>query len=180
MVGGRSGCSAMRWTSSRMMRSTTHAGGRHSPIVDYVLKGVPGCPQVRLRFLPNENAKVRLLLGRLRLLDARSLTRDGLNIDHNIEAIGGRRVRHIQIEILIGHSDSRPNDPRLWAFADQNRHELANFPGRSVKSDDEEGFDGIICNRRIDLTASSRERQPTQPRLIEHVDFSSSVTAQTR
>lgn len=39
-----------------------YAGLPIGPIVDYVLEGVPGCPQVRLRFLPNENAKVRPLV----------------------------------------------------------------------------------------------------------------------
>lgn len=38
-----------------------YADGLHRPLVDYVLEGDPGCPQVRLHFLPGENAKARIV-----------------------------------------------------------------------------------------------------------------------
>lgn len=39
-----------------------YAGASVGPMVDYVLEGDPGTPQVRLRFLPSENSKTRPLV----------------------------------------------------------------------------------------------------------------------
>jgi hypothetical protein len=39
-----------------------YAVGAAGPMVDYVLNGDPGSPQIRLRFLPSENSKTRPLV----------------------------------------------------------------------------------------------------------------------
>lgn len=53
---------AVRGMAAALAAVRRAAGLPVGPIVDYVLEGVPGCPQVRLRFLPIENAKVRPLV----------------------------------------------------------------------------------------------------------------------
>lgn len=69
-------------------------GGPVSPMVDYVLEGDSGCPQVRLRFLPSENSKTRPLV--LTLFD-------GLAYNEALLAV----VRDDTAKLII-HEDTNP------------------------------------------------------------------------